>query len=100
MKNLQVDLAHYRGISEWKPEVGDFIVQHGWFTHWYGVVSRIDPNGSVEIITAGLPMLLVLLSGRKMEKSKKIIDIADIHASRGGKYATVKSVKSTVIWYV
>jgi len=100
MKNLQVDLAHYNTISEWKPAIGDFLVHHGWLTHWYGVVSQLGSDGTIEVVTAGLPMLLLLLRNKKMEKAKKIIDIADIHTSKGGKYAAIKSIKSTIVWYI
>ena len=36
-----MDLAHYDSIKKWKPQIGDFIVHHGWFTHYFGVISSV-----------------------------------------------------------
>lgn len=100
IKNLQVNLAHYKAIQEWEPQVGDVIIHHGLLTHWFGVISQIDPNGSIEVVSSGLPLLLLTLSGKKLEKSKKNIDVSDIKTSKGGKYAAIKSTQNVIVWYV
>jgi len=100
IRGFQVDLAFYKTIQEWEPAVGDSIVHHGWFTHWFGVVSQINPDNTIEVIKAGLPILLMTMNNSKMEKSKTLIDVADIKSSSGGKYAAVKSAQNSVVWYV
>ena len=100
MHGFQVDLALYKPIREWHPTVGDTLVHHGWLTHWFGVVSQINPDNTIEVIRSGLPILLMTMSGTKMEKAKIVLDIADIKSSRGGKYAAVKSIQNSIVWHV
>jgi len=100
IRGFQTDLAYYKSIQEWAPSVGDVIIHHGWFTHWFGVVSQINADNTIDIIKSGLPLLLLTMNGSRMQKSKKTIDISDITSSSGGKYAAVKCVQNTMVWHV
>jgi hypothetical protein len=100
IRGFQTDLAYYKPLQEWAPAVGDIIIQHGWFTHWFGVISQINTDGTIDVIRAGLPVLLVTMSTAKMQKSKKILDTSDIKASSGGRFAAIKCAQNALIWYV
>jgi len=100
IRGFKLDLAHYKSIGEFEPQVGDFIIHHGWLTHWFGVIGQTNPDGTIEVIRAGLPLLLFTLSSSKQDKSKLIIDLDDIKTSKGGKYAAIKCMQNLVIWYV
>lgn len=96
-----MDLAHYDDIRKWDPQVGDFIVYHGWFQHYFGVVSSvIVDEQSVEIIKKGLPILLFNMIPEEHNKSKTKISIGSIKGSRGGQYAAIRAQGSNIIWYV
>lgn len=96
-----VDLVHYMPISKWQPMIGDFVIQHGWLTHWYGVVSGVNTKDyTVSVIKAGLPFLLFSMTPSKMEKSKIIVDIGDVTSSRGGKFAVQQQNGTTTIWFI
>ena len=100
LNNMDVTLAHYRPINQWSPVVGDLIIYHGWFQHWFGVVSQINIDGTVDIVKAGLPLLLFSMSQASMNKSKKTKDIAMINQSVGGKYAIMQQENNNIIWYI
>lgn len=101
IRGFQVDLSRYKSIQEWDAQVGDIIIYHGWFTHWFGVISLVDKNNNtVGVVKAGLPILLVTLSGSKMDKSRRTLDIDDIRASSGGRFSIIKSVHNMMVWYV
>ena len=100
--NLQsVDLAHYKPLSKWTPQVGDNVVWHGWVTHWFGVVSAIIPEENcVEIIRRGMPVLLLTMTQSEYKKNSIKIDIGDIKGSTGGRYAAIRAQGNSIIWYV
>lgn len=101
MRGYQIDLSHYRAIQEYNAQIGDVIIRHGWLTHWFGIVTAVYLNeGIIEVVKAGMPILLMTLSGSKLEKAKKKIDINDIKASKGGKYSAIKNIKNVMVWYV
>jgi hypothetical protein len=98
---IGVDLSYYRSLPMWNPQVGDIVIYHGWFwSRWFGVVSNINADGSCDIITGGLPVLLLTQGGKKREKNTVSVDIIDIKNSTSGKYAVVKSEQNRLIWYV
>lgn len=94
------DLAHYGPIAEWSPRVGDNIVWHGWLTHWFGVVNGIEPDGTISIIRAGLPILLVTMTQPKMDKNTIKIHMSVIKQSVGGKYCVIQSHGNNLVWLV
>lgn len=94
------DLAYYKSIGEWAPRVGDNIVWHGWLTHWFGVVSGIAPDGTVSIIKAGLPVLLVTLTEPAMVQNTINVHLSEIRQGVGGKYSVVQAHGNNLIWYV
>jgi hypothetical protein len=100
LKNVQVDLAQYAPINTWKPGVGDVIIWHGFFTHWFGIVSQIQPDGSVCVITSGLPLTLFTMNQDTMKKFVKTVHFTRIHASRGGEWAVAQTSGGTTTWYV
>jgi len=94
-------LAQYLPIDKWQPQVGDFIVHHGWLFHWYGVVSSLNVrNYTVEVIQAGLPFLLFTMTPSDMEKRKRTVDIGKVTSSRGGKYAIQQRNGTSYVWFV
>lgn len=96
-----IDLAHYDDIRRWTPQVGDFIIWHGWFQHYFGVVSDIiREDQSVEIIKQGIPLLLFDMVSEDHDKSKIKVSIGKIKGSRGGRYAAIRAQGSNIIWYV
>ena len=85
------ELARYNPLSKWIPKVGDFIIHHGWFSHWYGILSSIEPGSPfVEVITEGLPVLLFLMIPEEQTKKKKLVSVARIKLSRGGQFAVLQ----------
>ena len=100
IRGFQVDLAFYKSMQEWEPAVGDYLVHHGWFTHWFGVISQVNPDNTIELVKSGLPVLLLTMNNSKMEKSKTHLDVADIKSARGGKYAAVKCIQNSIVWHV
>lgn len=92
---VSVELAKYRGLPDWKPKVGDFIIWHGWFTRWYGVISGFD-GGDAIIIKENLPKLLFTLSNSEYGKNSVKIPIVAIIRSRGGEY----HVMQDGVWFV
>jgi hypothetical protein len=99
-KGFQVDLAFYRSIQDWKAQVGDTLICHNFFTHWFGIVSQINQDNTVVVTRAGLPSLLLTMNNNKQEKSKLTLDIADIINAKGGKYAAIKCIQNQTVWFI
>lgn len=98
---MGVDLCYYKSMQLWTPQVGDIITHHGWiFSSWFGVVNNINPNGSCDIITGGLPVLMLTQGGQKREKNTRTVDVEDIKNAASGKYAIIKSEQNRLVWYV
>ena len=97
---FQVDLVHYDQIAKWQPKVGDIIIWHGWFTHWYGVVGQIQQSGHIVVIRAGLPLLLFTLDQDSMAKKAKTVHMSKIQRSRGGEWTVIQPTGSQTIWFV
>jgi len=92
--NFSVTLAEYKPISTYKPRVGDFVVWHGWFTHFYGVINGIDDN-KIRVVKAGMPVLLFSMDPDEMDKNLEVLSLNKIRRSRGA-YA----IQQNGIWYV
>ena len=99
MKTTAVQLAQFKSLSTWRPQIGDFIIQHGWLTHWFGVINAID-GGSLSIIKAGLPVLLFSMDDAEMQKNTVILGINTIMRSRGGKFAVMQTINGSNVWYI
>ena len=96
-----MDLAHYDSIKKWTPQVGDAVIWHGWFQHYFGVVSSvIAQEQSVEIVKRGIPLLLFDMVPEEHEKNTVKVSIGSIKGSRGGKYAVIRAKGSNIVWYV
>lgn len=100
IQNFNVDLAFFKSLAEWKPAVGDIVVYHGWLFHWFGIVSQLNQDGTVVIIKSGLPILLLTMNNKAMNKSKITVDTSDIKGSSGGKWTVLKGEKSAVVWHI
>lgn len=103
MPQLTANLAQYKPIATWRPQLGDVVFQHGLLTHWFGIVSGVDRTkgfGEVTITRAGMPLLLVTMSDVEAESNKVVFPISKVLTSRGGKYAVLQSIGNTLVWYV
>ena len=87
--NLSISLAEYKPISTYIPRAGDFIIWHGWFTHFYGIINGCDES-MVRVVCAGMPLLLFTMEQDEMEKNHRIIPLSKIRRSRG-EYAVQQS---------
>jgi len=92
--NLNISLAEYKPITTYKPKVGDFVVWHGFFTHFYGIINGCDES-KIRVITAGLPALLFTMEQDEMDKNLRVINISELRRSRGA-YA----IQQGGIWFV
>jgi len=99
---MQVDLAHHSSLQRWQPKVGDFLIWHGWFQHWFGVICNVSPSSEITIIYKGMPVLLFALTQSEYEKNKRTIHLSDVvnNSFWKGKYAAISSTNGTIIWYV
>jgi len=99
MNEVSIQLAQYKSIRTWKPQVGDFVIQHGWFTHWFGIVSAIN-SGVCTIIKAGLPALLLTIDEADIIKNKIDIKTSKILNSKGGEFSVQQIISGNVVWYI
>lgn len=102
-QQLTANLAQYKPIATWRPQLGDVVFQHGLLTHWFGLVSGIDRSGGygkITITKAGMPVLLVTMHDAEADKNKIELPVADILTSKGGKYAALQSIGNSLVWYV
>ena len=59
----EIPLAQFKPLSFYRPRIGDFVVWHGWFSHYFGIVSAIKKDTQIVTITkAGLPHLLFTMT--------------------------------------
>ena len=91
---MDLKLAQYKALTKYVPQVGDFVVWHGWFTHWYGVVNGLSDH-TVTIIHAGMPKLLFTMDPDEMTNNTQKIKIGKIRGSKGS-----YSVLQNGVWYV
>ncbi len=99
MKQVTLNLTQFGPLARWKPQVGDIVFWHGWFTHWFGIINGIS-EGQATIVKAGLPYLLVAMSEAEISKNQVNIDLAKIAGGSRGKYAVLQITGSTSVWYV
>lgn len=82
---LSVELARYRNLQTWKPKVGDFIIWHGWWSRWYGIVNGVG-SGGITIIKENLPKLLLTMPPEEYSKNTIQFQVDRIRRSRGGEF--------------
>ena len=92
--NINITLAQFRPIQYYIPRVGDFVIWHGWFTHYYGIINGHDSN-KVKIIKAGLPILLFTMEEDEIDKNTITVSLNKIKKPKAG-YA----IHQSGIWYV
>jgi hypothetical protein len=92
--DASIELARYRSITQWKPALSDFIIWHGWWRRWYGVINGVLED-RVSIITDGLPCLVFTLSEQERTSSTIMTPIAKIRSSRGGEWHVLQNN----VWY-
>jgi len=96
-------LARFLPITQYAPEVGDFIIWSGWFRTWYGVVGDISPDGQeLSVIWEGLPFLLFTLTGSEQKESSQMVKLEQIVSCKPGNFSVMKhdAQHNTPIWYV
>lgn len=97
--SVTLELAQSKRISTWNPKHGDFVYYKGWLSSWVGLVSGIDPHGSIAIIIAGTPVELLSYSQKEMDKNMKEFDILEIRRKRAA-YAAFSIENGVGVWYV
>ena len=90
-----IDLARWRDLATYNAKVGDFIIWHGWWNRWYGVVSEINGDELV-IIKENLPKLLFTMPQADHQKNSVKISLTRIRSSRAGEYHILQDG----IWYI
>lgn len=93
-KNLEIPIAHYKSLKQYRPQIGDFIICHGWFTHYYGLIIRMTDR-DITIVTCSIPHLLFAMSPEEIESSTKTISLRTISNSRNT-YAIIQNS----VWYL
>lgn len=98
MSEISVDLARYRDISKFIPQIGDFIICHGWFWgHWFGTINSVNMVSSkISVIRSGIPTMLFTMSENEMRKNSIEISFRDLTGSRSGKYVVLQNG----IWFI
>jgi hypothetical protein len=102
-REIDVELARYKSIREYVPQVGDIIIKHGWIwakTKWFGIVNNVNEDGSLNVIKEGLPCLLFTTPQSLLSKKTVSIDPAALIVK--GSYTAVQqdSKANQAIWYV
>jgi len=91
-------------IGQWEPHVGDIVMWHGWFKHWFGVVTgtaHVDGSTKVMMVKAGIPLLLARITPDHFLSEQFAIPLAKIQKGVAGEYAVARAVKESVmVWYV
>ena len=88
-------LAKYNSIGRWSPQVGDFIIWHGWVRRWYGVITDIEGD-TLYVIKDGLPKLLFTMPQMDHKKNTVIISAMKVRTSGGGEYHILQDG----VWFV
>jgi hypothetical protein len=102
MKQSTLNLAQYKSIAAWKPQLGDIVIWHGLMTHWFGIVNGIRDE-ELSIVKSGLPFLLLQLDEAQIAKGTVTIPISKIHAAAGkrGTYAAIQNTDGNLpTWFI
>lgn len=96
-------LAFYKSIQSYSPSYGDYFVWSRWFTTWHGVVTHWDIEaGTLSIVFAGMPFLLLTMSEQEQQKETRTLKIMDIKNAKNGKFAIQQQDPETKqpVWYI
>lgn len=99
MRNVALQLAQFNGLANWKPQLGDHIVQHGLLTHWFGIINGIEGN-TLSVIKAGMPVLLLTMEESDITKNTIKLNVSSIKTSSAGKYAIIQHSGENQVWYI
>ena len=96
MSMMGIPLAQFRPIKAYKPRVGDFVIWHGWISHYYGIIVRIDKD-DVYITRAGLPQLLLTMTPDEVNDDRNIV-MVNIHKLRRSR--AQYAIQQNGVWYI
>lgn len=100
-RTVDLELARYRNLSEYVPDVGDFIIEIGWFKTRFGVVSGVRTN-VISVVFSSLPFTLCTFTEEEQKKHTEDIHIADVVRSKAGQYtiSKAKAEDGLVVMYI
>jgi hypothetical protein len=87
--DAEIGIAKYRNIANYVPKIGDFVIWHGFWKRWYGVIIDIN-GGTAYILKENLPKLLFTIPDDERVKNTIKISISRIRSSRGGEYHIIQ----------
>jgi len=90
-----VALAQFASLRKWTPNIGDFVIWHGFFTRWYGVIGAIDGD-VLHVIIEGLPKLLFTMLEAEYAKNTRKVSLSAMRSSMGGEYHVLQDG----VWYI
>lgn len=93
--NSALPLAKYASFLRWSPRVGDFIIWHGFWGRWYGLINYIEGD-VLHIVKENLPVLLFTLSPSEYPANTVKVPVGKILRSRGGEYHILQGDT----WYI
>ena len=96
-------LAFYKSVQDYSPSYGDYFIWSKWFSTWHGVVTHWDlESGTLSIVFAGLPFLLLTMDEAEQAKETKILKISDIKNAKNGKFAIQQQDRESgqSVWYI
>lgn len=97
-----VDLAKYRSIRDYIPHIGDMVIRHGVFsrTKWFGIVNGVTDDGTMSIVTEGLPYLLFTMPPTLFPKKSIQLHVSQMMTR--GAYSVSQHDKNNnaVVWYI
>jgi hypothetical protein len=102
-RNVDIELARYRALNQYRPRPGDFVIRHGLFfpVKWFGVINYIDQIGGLHIIKRGHPRLLFMATPEEQKSNVIILPAGDITAVNGRYTVMQQDLPSNVpVWYV
>ena len=95
MPTVSHELLRSMPLTSWEPRIGDFVIYHGWFNKWYGVVAEVNKS-TIIMRHEGLPLLLASMRQDEQEEKKIEKRISEVRSSRGGKYAVLQDK----VWFI
>lgn len=88
-RSVNLDLLRYTNLSEYRPDVGDYVTEVGWLRTRFGIVSGVR-SGTIDIVFSGLPFNLCTYTEEAQKANTEELHISDIVRSKPGKYSIVK----------
>lgn len=101
MKFDSIPLLYFRNLSEYKPQISDFVIWTGWITSWSGVVRGIE-NDDIHILFGSMPYMLSTTTEEEYPKHTRKISFSKIKQALKGTWAFQQYDKTanTTIWYI